>query len=162
MTFSTDSLYNDKIMKYAIIAIIFYLLLFGNISAETIQIKPLKGATVSIPTNVYFVTTGPRYMNKTALRVSFIAEEIYPSVYVEVITYGDTEGDPDIITASYWLSGSDIAKGFNYNSKYGYEDLTNLEFKSWLKWNEFTLTERHNKFLIKYNADKKFIITIIK
>ena len=115
-----------------------------------------------MPTEVYLLTTGPRYMNKKALRVSFVAEEIYPSVYVEEITYGDTEGDPDIITRSSWLVGSDIAAAFKYREKYGYEYLTNLEFKSWSKWNEFTIQEKHNKFRIKYNPDNKFNVTKIK
>ncbi len=83
-------------MKQLVIILILVLLLPTYVSAETIQIKPIKDATkISIPTEVYFLTTGPRHMNKKALRISFVVEEIYPSIYVEEITYGDTEGDPD-------------------------------------------------------------------
>lgn len=154
--------YPDNIMKYIIITFISCVVFLGNSSAETIKVNPIKGATISIPTEVYFVTTGPRHMDRKALRISIIIEEVYPSIYVEEITYGDTEGDPDIITSSSWLNGFDIAKAFNYKDKYGYEYLTNLQFNSWTKWNEFTIKERHNKFKIKYNSNNNFDVSRIK
>ena len=129
----------------------------SSIAAEKNIILPAKSASITIPTNIHYLSMGPRFRVKR-LRVSIVVDEIYPSIFIEEITSRDTEGKPDIISNSYYLVGEDIT------GKLGDKKWSRLDtFKSikWHKWNEFEMNHKKIKFKIIYNSNNKFNIIII-
>ena len=136
------------------------LCLFLPISAasEKNNILPITPATITIPSNIHYLTMGPRLQGKS-LRVSIVVEEIYPSIFIEEITFGDVEGDPDIVTNSYFLSGFEVVKKLGGKK---WSPLNNINLIKWHKWNEFEAKHIKTKFKIIYNSKNNFNIEIIK
>ena len=139
-------------MRHSIILLVLAILLMPFTVQGDATFKVDERSPVSIPLTVNTVTTGPRDGGTRALRVSLLVSEIYYSIIVEKITYGMTEGDPDVIAASYLMDGFETAP------KIGIARFTNLHFLRWIAWNEFELKEYEQRFRIRYNQDGSFFI----
>ena len=131
----------------------------SSIASEKNTILPIKSVTIAIPTNIHYLSMGPRFRGEKSLRVSIVIEEIYPSIFVEEITFGDVEGDPDIVTKSYYLSGFDVTEKLGEKK---WSRLNNINYIKWHQWNEFEMKHNKIKFKIIYNSNNKFNIEIIK
>ena len=142
-----------------LIFLIFYLFLSTSTASEKNNILPVTPATITIPSNIHYLTMGPRLQGKKSLRVSIIVEEIYPSIFVEEITFGDVEGAPDIVTNSYFLSGFEIVKKIGGKK---WSPLNNINLIKWHKWNQFEMKHNKTKFKIIYNSKNNFNLEIIK
>lgn len=134
------------------------MLLFFCLSswAASSTVVPLKGSGLSIPLRVDTVSTGPRDFGERGLRVILSVSEIYYSIAVEEISYGLTEGDPDIITHSFFLSGFDVAPSI------GLRRFTALKFQKWIAWNEFELQENELQFRVRYTPERNFELYTVK
>ncbi len=130
----------------------------SSIGSEKNTILPITPATIAIPTNIHYLSMGPRFRSEKSLRVSIIVEEIYPSIFVEEINFGDVEGDPDVVAKSYFLSGFDITERLGENKR---TRLNNINYIRWLQWNEFEMKHNEIKFKITYNSNSKFNIETI-
>ena len=142
-----------------LIYLVFCLFLPVSAASEKSNILPITPATITIPSNIHYLTMGPRLQSKKSLRVSVVVEEIYPSLFIEEITFGDVEGDPDIVTKSYFLSGFDIVKKLGGKK---WSPLNNINLIKWHKWNEFEAMHNKTKFKIIYNTKNNFKIEKIK
>ncbi len=114
---------------------------------QSVTIKAKDTPPLSIPLNVRHLSTGPRELGRRGLRVCIVIEEIYPSIYLEEIAYGNVEGDPDLVTTSYYLNGFDVARAF------GYRWLEGLRFMNWISWNKFEMEDSRTHFRISYHSD---------
>jgi hypothetical protein len=130
-------------------------LLSPNTYAATL-LEPKEKSPISISLEVDFLTTGPRDSGTRALRVIFLVSEVYYSLAIEDVAYGLTEGDADTISHSYYLNGIDIA------SAAGQSSLTALNFRRWIKWNEFELEDNGTVFRIRYTPARKFEVNVVK
>ena len=143
-------------MRHSIILLVLTILLMPFAVNGDSTFKIDDKSPVTIPLDVNTVSTGPRDGGTRALRVSLLVSEIYYSIVVEKIAYGLTEGDPDVIAASYYLDGDTIAP------KIGLDRFTNLHFLRWISWNEFELQEYKQRFRIRYNQDGSFLIRKVR
>ena len=119
-----------------------------------VSIQPLDAPDarpISIPTHVSWMTTSPGHEDGRLLRVALYREEIYWSLYIEVIVRGMTEGDSDKVAASYRLDGSSIAQ------QLGLEYPQPVQFGEWNDWNSLTMKTGDAAFTLAYE-DGRFTI----
>ncbi len=135
-------------------------LIFSNIAmaAQKSLINPTTIDPIAIPLNIKYLTKGPVFKEDSVLRVSIVMEEIYPSIYIEAISRGSEEGEPDKVKKYYFLSSFDIAKKIDIKAGF----LIGLKFLKWEKWNEFILKSEKKKFKLKYNSKHQFEIEVMK
>ena len=82
-----------------------------SLGATAEEIRSSKKSLVELPTEVRYVSTGPRLSISRALRVALLVYEADFSIGVDEIEYGPIESEPDRIVASHFLSGFDAAPG---------------------------------------------------
>lgn len=124
-------------------------------TASAGSLQATKQAPVSIPLEVDSVSTGPRQAGK-ALRVTLLVYEVYYRIAVEEISYGLTEGDPNVVVGSYFLNGFDVAPHI------GQQKLTWLRSVRWHGWNDFELQEQDLRFRVRYRGAGRFEIEAVK
>ena len=108
-------------------------------------IKPEKSEALKIPMEMYDLSVGPAGDTET-LRVALQTVEFYYcDIYVEVIKFGETEGDPSIVKHTYLLNS------FTLGKKLGVKLIAGLKFIKWHGWNRFELQAEEANFMLTYN-----------
>ncbi len=135
-----------KIFKLvAIFGILFFSAECATAKAITKNIiEPEKSKALKIPMEMYDLSVGPAGNTET-LRVALQTVEFYYcDIYVEVIKFGETEGDPSIVTHTYLLNS------FTLGKKLGVKLITGLKFIKWHEWNRFELQAEEADFMLIY------------
>jgi hypothetical protein len=141
------NLFRINLLRSCIFA---FALLSSSAYAETQIFKPNKTSPVRVPSEVDMVSTGPLISGELGLRVILLVYEIYYSIAVEEIFYGQTEGEPNEIKYSYFLNGFDVAPLL------GRQRFTALKFVQWKTWNQFELEDNDLKFSVRYTPERTF------
>jgi hypothetical protein len=120
-----------------------------------------KKSPVVIPDEVVFLSPGPVSPSSLHLRFILRVEDIYYSIVIDVIKLGTTgevegEGTPSVVAHSFVINDVDIKRAT------GLQELTEIQFKQWIKWNEFELDINGQRYRVQYTAAQKFRITASK
>jgi hypothetical protein len=134
------------------IFVLIFILAF-KLSAQT----EVKASSVNIPSpdpSIIYLDCGPSFYvdsleniykeysdsisitDERFYRVSFVIEEIYYSLMIELVSRGLDEGSEINVLQKYFYSGFDINKIANPNGR-----LVDLEFNKWKSYKKFTLKE---------------------
>jgi hypothetical protein len=124
--------------------------------SEILSSQEKRNAKISIPTEIVFVSTGPATGEPAELRFILGVEDIYYYIVIEEIKHGSTEGDPTLLSHSYFISNADIKRATDQ------QEIMNLVFRRWINSSEFELEINKTVYRVQYTASHKFKITPVK
>ena len=148
-------------MKKRLLGILFLtgmVIASAGISAKELTLKPIETEALHIPTNIYTLTLGPANGSE-ALRVAFLSEEIYSSLYIERLRFGEMEGETTRIQAHYYFDSFSIAKLLGLKEGF----ISNLKLVKWHTWQAFEVQAEEGRFILTYRPKKdRFVIRKVK